>query len=100
MQRELLRVLALAVFVALAAFIIDLRERQRSDKLAVSVERLAMAIERLEAKEIRNVTTSWVSHGDPYSVTTPWQTGWTLTQWQDAHFAAVKTAQADHTPDR
>jgi len=48
---------------------------------------------------IREMTTSWISGGATRSVTTNHADNWTLTQWQDRHFNAVKLEQETYPPD-
>jgi hypothetical protein len=48
---------------------------------------------------IREMTTSWISGGVTRSTTTAHQDNWTLAQWQDRHFNAVKADQVTYPPD-
>lgn len=60
------------------------------------VERRIAAIEHLETKTMK---TTWMSGNVQREVRTTQNTGESLADFQDRHFAAVRAKQADFPPD-
>lgn len=46
------------------------------------------------------LTTTWTSGGVTHTITTNHADNWTLSQWQDRHFNAVRMEQQSFPPDQ
>lgn len=89
-----LHTLSLSVAEAIKARVIDDR------RLEATMSRLALAIERLDPNPIQEneVTTTYLSGGQPHSVFTARNPGESIEDWVDRHGKQVKSDMAGQWP--
>lgn len=92
-MRSIALLLAVAVVVMVSVSILQYQQLLAMRTMNEAV-RIAWNLPRLH-----DMTTSWISGGTTHSVTTNHQDNWTLAQWQDRHFNAVRLEQANFPPD-